>query len=123
MIFIDSNVPMYLVGADHPHKTDAQRILERLILSGESLVTDVEVFQEILHHYVAIDRRDAIPPAWEVLSSLADEVLSIDVADVTIAVSDGDGGEELIERYRGAPESGCHESRPSQSDLEATMAG
>ena len=29
MIFVDSNVPMYLVGAPHPHKADAQRALER----------------------------------------------------------------------------------------------
>jgi len=27
MILIDSNVPMYLVGASHPHKADAQRLL------------------------------------------------------------------------------------------------
>ena len=31
MIFIDSNVPMYLVRASHPHKTDAQHLLERAI--------------------------------------------------------------------------------------------
>jgi predicted nucleic acid-binding protein len=29
MILVDSNVPMYLVGAHHPHKVDAQRVLER----------------------------------------------------------------------------------------------
>ena len=85
MIFVDSNVPMYLVGADHPHKTDAQRLLERAILAGESLVTDVEVFQEVLHRYVAIDRRDAIAPAWELLSSISDQIAAIDLEDVTVA--------------------------------------
>ena len=85
MIFIDSNIPMYLVGVDHPNKTDAQRLLERKILAGESFVTDVEVFQEILHRYVAIDRRDAISPAWEALASLTDEVIAIDMDDVTVA--------------------------------------
>ena len=49
MIFLDTNVPMYLVGADHPHKADAQRLLERAAGSRERLVTDVEVFQEMLH--------------------------------------------------------------------------
>lgn len=82
MIFVDSNIPMYLVGAHHPHKTDAQRLLERAIVAGESLVTDVEVFQEILHRYVAIDRRDAIAPAWELLASITDQVVGIDVDDV-----------------------------------------
>jgi predicted nucleic acid-binding protein len=49
MIFVDSNVPMYLIGAGHRHKTDAQRALERLISERERLVTDAEVLQEILH--------------------------------------------------------------------------
>lgn len=83
MIFIDSNIPMYLVGADHPHKTDARRLLEQSIVDGEALITDVEVFQEILHRYVAIDRRDAISPAWEVLASITDEAIGIDLDDVT----------------------------------------
>ena len=48
MILIDSNVPMYLVGTDHPHKTDAQRLLERLALDNRRLVSDAEVLQEIL---------------------------------------------------------------------------
>jgi predicted nucleic acid-binding protein len=82
MILIDSNVPMYLIGAAHPHKADAQRLLERLISDRERLVTDAEVFQEILHRYVAIDRRDAIQPAYDVLLRIADEVLAIDQAAV-----------------------------------------
>jgi hypothetical protein len=28
MILVDSNIPMVLVGAAHPHKTDAQRLPE-----------------------------------------------------------------------------------------------
>ena len=79
MIFIDSNVPMYLVGAPHPHKADAQRMLEQLTGEGERLVTDAEVFQEILHRYVAIDRRDAIQPAFDALLAVADPVFSIDM--------------------------------------------
>ena len=35
MIFVDSNIPMYLVGAPHPHKIAAQRLVERaLALAG-----------------------------------------------------------------------------------------
>jgi predicted nucleic acid-binding protein len=49
VILVDSNVPMYLVGAPHPHKTDSQRALERLIAERQRLVTDAEVLQEILH--------------------------------------------------------------------------
>ncbi len=82
MILIDSNVPMYLVGAEHPHKVDARRLLERAIAERERLVTDAEVLQEVLHRYVAIDRRDAIPPALDALLGVVDEVIPIEDRDV-----------------------------------------
>ncbi len=78
MIFVDSNVPMYLVGAPHPHKVDAQRLLEQAIARRERLVTSAEVMQEILHRYVAIERRDAIQPAFELLLGVVDEVFPVD---------------------------------------------
>ena len=82
MIFVDSNVPMYLVGAAHPHKADAQRLLESAVAAGERLVTSAEVLQEILHRYVAIGRRDAIQPAFDALLGVVDEVLGIERRDV-----------------------------------------
>jgi len=82
VILIDSNVPMYLVGATHPHKIDAQRAIETALRNGRRLVTDAEVFQEILHRYVFINRRDAIQPAFDVLLAVVDEVLPVDQADV-----------------------------------------
>ena len=85
MIFIDSNVPMYLVGGAHPHKLDAQRVLERLISLRLRLVTSVEVFQEILHRYAFIDRREAIGPAFAALRGVVDEVLAVEEPDVFAA--------------------------------------
>jgi hypothetical protein len=69
---------MYLVSASHPHKADAQRLLEKLITNRQRLVTDAEVLQEILHRYVAIDRRDAIQPAFDALLGVVDQVLVVD---------------------------------------------
>lgn len=82
MIFLDSNVPMYLVGAPHPHKADAQHLLEAAIAGRERLVSDVEVLQEILHRYVAIQRREAIQPAFDALLGVVDEIFPIELADV-----------------------------------------
>jgi uncharacterized protein len=73
---------MYLIGAPHPHKADAQRLLERAIADRERLVTDVEVLQEILHRYVAIERREAIQPAYEALLGVVDEVFPIELSTV-----------------------------------------
>lgn len=78
MIFIDSNIPMYLVGPDHPLKHDAERHLRRLALAREKLVTDVEVFQEILHRYSALRRLAAVDPAWSALEGVVDEVFAIE---------------------------------------------
>jgi predicted nucleic acid-binding protein len=78
VILVDSNIPMYLVGAPHPHKSDAQHLLEKLVSDRQRLVTDAEVLQEILHRYVAINRRDAIQPAFDALLGIVDQVLSVD---------------------------------------------
>jgi len=80
VIFVDSNIPMYLVGAPHPHKADAQQLVERLISERQRLVTDAEVLQEILHRYAAIGRRNAIQPAFDSLLGITDEVFPVDLA-------------------------------------------
>jgi predicted nucleic acid-binding protein len=78
---------MYLVGAVHPHKADAQRLLERHIVERHRLVSDAEVLQEILHRYAAINRKDAIQPAFDALLSVVDEIFPIDARSVERAKS------------------------------------
>ncbi len=85
MIFVDSNIPMYIVGADHPHKDRAVSAVERAVADGVPLVTDAEVFQEILHRYGAIKRLDAVTPAFHVLSQLVDHVEAVTFEDVRVA--------------------------------------
>ena len=73
---------MYLIGGPHPHKSDAQRLLERCVSQKERLVTDAEAFQEILYRYVALNRRDAIQAAFDVLQTLVDEIFSVTSGDL-----------------------------------------
>ena len=94
MIFVDSNVPMYLVGAEHPNKVRVSELLARFIRENERLVTDAQVYQEVLHRYVSIRRHDAIDPAIASLDAIADEVLPINIADVR-------GARELIGSVEG----------------------
>ena len=82
MIFVDANVPMYLIGAEHPNKHLAAGKLDALIKGHERLVTDAEVQQEILHRYTSLGRRDAIQPAFDALQELVDEVFPIEPRDV-----------------------------------------
>ena len=78
---------MYLVGASHPHKDDAHRLLERFVAERTPLVTDAGVFQEILHRYVAIDRRDAIKHSFAALIGLVDEVYTIQLSPNALETS------------------------------------
>jgi len=78
VVFVDANVPMYLVGAAHLNKVDAQRRLEALVTQRVRLVTNVAALQEILHRYAAIERRGSIQPAFDALLGVVDEVLPVD---------------------------------------------
>lgn len=69
---------MYLVGAPHPHKIDAQRLVDRLISERRRMVTDAEVLQEILHRYASLNRYHDIQPAYDVILKTVDEVLPVD---------------------------------------------
>jgi predicted nucleic acid-binding protein len=82
VILIDSNVPMYLVGVDHPNREAARRALEEAVAASESLCTDAEVLQEILHRYVAIRRPEWIDPAFDALLAIVDVVYPIERADI-----------------------------------------
>jgi predicted nucleic acid-binding protein len=87
LIFVDVNVPMYLVGADAGAKQRARSAIERLLEAGESLVTDAEVLQEILHRYGAIKRLDAIEPCTAALLDVVDTVFPVELEDVRRASS------------------------------------
>lgn len=92
MVFVDSNVPMYLVGASRAHKRDAQQVVDAMLAAGERLVTDAEVLQEICHRYASIGRPEAIQPAFDTILEIVDEVLPIDRA---IA----EGAKDIVLRY------------------------
>jgi uncharacterized protein len=82
MIFIDCHVPMYLIGAPHAQKESALRWVEQAFRGNEALVTDAEVLQEILHRYSAINRREAIVPATDMLLRLVTDVFPVTRDDV-----------------------------------------
>ncbi len=78
---------MYLIGAPHPHKIDAQLILERLIANQSRLVCDAEVLQETLHRFASIKRRDAIGPAFALILGIVENVFPVERQDLLRAAS------------------------------------
>jgi predicted nucleic acid-binding protein len=107
---------MYLIGAPHPHKTDAQRLLEQLISDRQRLVTDAEVLQEILHRYVAINRREAIQPAFDALLGVVDQVFPIDERTAQRAK------EIVLERHRLSARDAVHAAVMELHAIEAILS-
>ena len=85
MIFVDSNVPMYLVGAEHPNKQRVIELVPRLLSSREVLVTSAEAFQEILHRYLAVKDREHLNAAYDALSTMVESVADVTRPDVDAA--------------------------------------
>ena len=83
VIFVDSNVPIYLVGVPHPNRDRIEDYLRAH--ASEEYVTSAEVYQEIVHRYVAIDRRRAIDDAFRLLDETVVTVFPIARDDVAAA--------------------------------------
>ena len=94
MVFADYNIPMYLAGAAHPNKDRAIALLVQLKTEGERLVTDIEVYQELLHRYAGINRFQALGDALETPDSIVDEALTFSLLEVREARA-------IIESVRG----------------------
>ena len=76
---------MYLVGAPHPNKERVSQTLMRLIQDDERFITDVEVYQEILHRYTAVRRFAAMDAALDSLNEIVDFVEIFDMREIRAA--------------------------------------
>lgn len=85
MIFVDSNVPMYIVGSHHDNKDRTEALLRQLRDSGERLVTDAEVYQEILHRYTSIRSHQMVDDAFSVLDGIVSRVFTVRRPDMDSA--------------------------------------
>jgi predicted nucleic acid-binding protein len=81
VIFVDANVPIYLVGAPHPNKQAAQAKLDRLVASRERLVSDAEMLQELVHRYAALGRFDSMRDALETTLAICDHIYPVTGSD------------------------------------------
>jgi len=88
-VFIDSNIPMYVAGGEHPLRPPAQRFLARVQAGGVQGCTSTEVLQEILHRYSALGRRDLAVSVYDLFVQLCPEVLPVTLADT-------DRGRDLV---------------------------
>ena len=81
MIFVDSNVPMYVAGRDHPLRDPARRFLERARAGDVDICTSTEVLQEILYRYAALKRRDLAFAVYDLFVQICPVIFPVTLAD------------------------------------------
>ncbi|MBP9145677.1 MAG: type II toxin-antitoxin system VapC family toxin [Thermoanaerobaculia bacterium] len=80
-VFVDSNVPMYVAGRDHPLREPALRFLARVRTGEVEAYTSTEVLQEILYRYFGLRRADLAHEVYELFVQLCPVVLPVTLAD------------------------------------------
>ena len=93
-VFIDSNIPMYVAGADHPNREPARRLLERVGSRELEACTSTEVLQEILYRYSALRRMDLAREVYDLFVEVCPVVFGVTLADT-------DRARELLETVEG----------------------
>jgi uncharacterized protein len=80
-VFVDSNIPMYVAGRDHPHREPARRFLARVQNGEVEGCTSTEVLQEILYRYVGLRRTDLAVEVYDLFVRLCSTVFPVTLAD------------------------------------------
>jgi hypothetical protein len=80
-VFIDSNIPMYVAGREHPHRDPARRFLAQVQAGKVEGCTSTEVLQEILYRYSALRRLDLAREVYDLFVQLCPVVFSVTLAD------------------------------------------
>jgi len=84
-VFVDSNIPMYVAGAEHPNKAPATRFLETAADKGFELSTSTEVLQEILYRYTVLGRPELADRVYDLFVALIPEIFAVTLADTDLA--------------------------------------
>jgi predicted nucleic acid-binding protein len=81
MVFIDSNIPMYVAGRDHPLRAPAKRLLEQVRAGEVEACSSTEVLQEILYRYSALRRLDLATEVYNLFVALCPVIFPVTLAD------------------------------------------
>ena len=80
-VFIDSNIPMYVAGTEHPNREPARRFMERVQKGEVDGCTSTEVLQEILYRYSALQRLDLAGEVYDLFVQICPVVFNVTLAD------------------------------------------
>lgn len=95
-IFIDTNIPMYAAGKPNVYKDRCKEIITWVASGQLDVVTDAEVFQEILYRYFHIRRMKSGRQIFAEFKLIMDTVLPVRSEEVFLA-------EALLKTYPEIP--------------------
>lgn len=81
MVFIDSNIPMYVAGREHENREPSRRFLERVRKGSVEACTSTEVLQEVLYRYSALNRFELAGEVYDLFVEICPVVHSVTLAD------------------------------------------
>lgn len=76
-VFIDSNIPMYAAGQEHPNKVPSIKVLESISENKIVGVTSTEVLQEILYRYWSINLLGKGLEVFDSFSQIVDDIIPV----------------------------------------------
>jgi uncharacterized protein len=80
-VFIDSNIPMYVAGREHPNREPSRRFLRRVQEGKVDACTSTEVLQEILYRYASLGRLDLAREVYDLFVEFCPTVFGVTLAD------------------------------------------
>ncbi len=84
-VFVDSNIPMYVAGGEHPNRALARRFMDRAQAGEVEACTSTEVLQEILYRYSALGRLDLAGRVYDFFVALVPVVFDVTLSDTDLA--------------------------------------
>ena len=95
-VFLDTNVPIYAAGRDHPLKKPCTQILTLAAEHPRNFVSDAEVLQELIRRYIALrlwhQGREVF---WRFNELMQERVEAVMPADVELAARMADAHSDL----------------------------
>jgi uncharacterized protein len=76
---------MYVAGKEHPHREPARRLLAKIQQGQIEGFTSVEVLQEILYRYTALQRSDLAREVYDTFVQICPVVLGVTLAETDLA--------------------------------------
>lgn len=80
-VFIDSNIPMYVAGREHPNREPARVLLDKVRMGKVDACTSTEVLREILYRYASLGRLDLAREVYDLFVEICPVVHSVTLAD------------------------------------------